>query len=144
MAVTAIGDGAFLDLSLRYPNDNRRGNIPTIVFYLLAISMFVAIPILPFLPRGIIESVLGLAIGVAFAMSIAGGIVFIGKWFRASQTKRREQTLTPIVAVLILTSAVDLMADSGMLPGIPEAWSLVYTIDPVIFAWALTRRTKFS
>jgi len=139
VSVTAMGDGAFLDLALRYPNEGRRPRSRTIAFYLLAILMFLAIPIVPFLPAKTAESVIGLAILVAFAMSILGGVVFIVKWFRATADARRAQSLTAIAAVLILTSVLDLLGDGGVLPGIPEAWSLSYAATPMVLAWALMR-----
>jgi len=139
VSVTAMGDGAFLDLALRYPHDGSRPRSRTMAFYLLAILTFLAIPIVPFLPAKTAESVVGLAILVAFAMSILGGVVFVVKWFRATAGERRAQSLTAIVGVLILTSALDLLAENGVLPGIPEAWSLSYAATPVVLAWALMR-----
>ena len=46
---------------------------------------------------------------------------------------------TPIVGVLVATSGIDLLAEAGVLPGEPVAWTLTYAFDPVILAWALTR-----
>lgn len=77
----------------------------------------------------------------AFLMSIAGGVVFLVKWFRATPAKRREDYLTPIVLVLVVSNALSLMADGGVFPGEPEAWNLVYGLEPLVLAWALTRRS---
>lgn len=139
VSVTAMGDGAFLDLALRYPRDRHRLGRRGLALYSPAALTFLAVPIVPFLPAKTAESVIGLAILVAFAMSILGGVVFVVKWFRATAGERRAQSLTAIVAVLILTSALDLLAENGVLPGIPEAWSLSYAATPVVLAWALMR-----
>lgn len=142
MAATAMGDAALLDLALRYPRTHVRWGRRTMALYLVAILSLIAVPIAPFLPTSVAESLIGIFIGAAFAMSIAGGIVFVVKWFRASGVERRVYYLTPIVVALVVSSILDLLADVGYLPGPPEAWSLTYGFEPVILAWALTRKQK--
>ena len=140
MAATAMGDAAFLDLALRYPRALNRRRFPTVVLYLLAIVTLLAVPVAPFLRARIVEAGLGFVIAVAFMMAIAGGVVFIVQWFRATPAERREYSLTLIVGVLVVTSGIDLLADGGLLPGDPAAWSLMYGFEPLVLAWALTRR----
>ena len=105
-------------------------------FYLLAILILIAVPIAPFLPSHIVKAGLGFAILVAFSMSIAGGVVFLVKWFRATAAERREYALTPIVVVLVVATVLDLLADAGALPGDPAAWTLSYGLEPLVLAWA--------
>lgn len=83
-AASALFDGAFLDLSLRYPRAMRRPGFRTAGFYLLAIVTLLAVPIAPFLPRQTVVAGIGFVIFAAFMMSIAGGVVFLVKWFRAT------------------------------------------------------------
>ena len=139
IAVTAIGDGAFLDFALRYADTSPRRGFRAWGLYVLGLVTFIAIPITPFLPSTTIEALLGAIIMLAFAMSIIGGVVFIVKWFRASGETRRELFLSPIVAALVLSTAVDLVAEQGILPGPAEAWTLGYALVPVTMALALTR-----
>lgn len=148
VAMTAMGDGAFLDLALRYPGARASGaddvrprlqRVPVLSFYVLAILSFAALPIAPFVPQRFLEAGLGFAIGMAFVMSVVGGIVFLVKWVLATPAQRREYFLTPIVGVLVLASALDLLAKAGVLPGQPEAWTLTYGLEPMTLAWGLTR-----
>ncbi len=139
VAATAMGDGAFLDFSLRYPRKLSRRGFPAISFYLVAIAALIAVPIAPFWGSAVVDTLLGVIIMLSFAMSIAGGVVFLVKWVRAGRAERRELFLTPIVVVLVVTSGLDLMADQGWLPGAPEAWTLWYGFVPLVFVWALMR-----
>jgi len=139
LAVTALGDAAFLDLALRYPRDQSRFGRRTLALYLLAILTLVLVPVAPFLAGQVVQSAVGLIIGIAFLMSTVGGLVFLVKWFRATGADRRAFYLTPIVVALVVSSVLDLMADQGLLPGDPEAWNLPYAIVPVTLAWALIR-----
>lgn len=138
-AVTAIGDAAFLDLSLRYPRATRWRGRRVLSLYLLGLLTLITVPIAPFLPRNVVEAGLGFVITLAFLMSIVGGIVFLMKWFRATREERRVHFLTPIVAVLVVSSGFDFMAEAGVLPGQPEAWTLMYGLEPLVLAWAVTR-----
>lgn len=61
------------------------------------------------------------------------------KWFRATGPERRVYYLTPIVAAMVVSSVLDLLADGGVLPGVSEAWALPYAIVPMTLAWALIR-----
>ena len=140
VGATAIGDAAFLDLSLRYPPTRHGRSFRKTYLYLLGILTLFAVPIAPFLPSGVVEAGLGFVIVVAFGMSIVGGLVFLVKWFRATSAERREYYLTPIVGVLVLASGLDLLAEAGALPGEPAAWTLMYGLEPLILAWALTRK----
>ncbi|MCZ6766557.1 MAG: hypothetical protein O7D32_06460 [bacterium] len=139
VAGTAMGDAAFLDLALRYPRSLRRRGLRTTAFYLLAILTFIAIPIAPFLPSEIVNSGLGAILMGSLAIAVAGGVVFIVKWFRASPAERREQALTTIVGVLIVTNVISLLADGGVLPGESAAWNLMFGLEPIVLAWAVTR-----
>jgi len=136
---TALGDGAFLDLALHYPRSETRHGFSAKVFYLLGGLTLLAVPIAPFLSKQVVEAGLGLVILVAFMMTIAGGIVFLVKWFRASPLERREYALTLVVAALVFSTVVDLMAEQGLFPGPPEAWTLTYALTPLALAWAVTR-----
>lgn len=140
VAGTAVGDAAFLDLALRYPRSLRRRVLRTMAPYLLAILAFIAVPIAPFLPSEIVDSGLGVILMGSLAIAVAGGAVFIVKWFRASPAERREQALTAIVVVLIVTNVISLLADGGVLPGESAAWNLMFGLEPLILAWAITRR----
>ena len=140
VAGTAMGDSAFLDLALRYPRSLRRRGLRTMAFYLLAILAFIAVPIAPFLPSEIVDNGLGAILLGSLAIAVAGGVVFIVKWFRASVAERREQALTAIVVVLVVTNVISLLADGGVLPGESAAWNLLFGLEPLILAWALTRR----
>jgi hypothetical protein len=142
MTVTALGDGAFLDFALRYPHTEPREGPVRFVFYILAALCAVMIPLTAVLPRGFIETWLGLAITIAFVMSLGGGLVFLLKWFSASSGLRHEAALTPIVVVLVASSVLDLLADGGVMPGPPEAWGLAYAAGPIVIAWALLRSAR--
>jgi len=137
--VTAIGDAAFLDLSLRYPPAWRWRGRRALSLYLLGLLTLISVPIAPFLPRNIVEAGLGLVITLAFLMSIVGGIVYLVRWFRATRDERRAYSLTPIVVALVVASAIDFVAEAGALPGQPEAWTLIYGLEPLVLAWAVTR-----
>ncbi len=140
LAATAMADGAFLDLALRYPPSTRwRSRVPTWAFYVLALVTACCIPVAPFVSTGLVEAGLGLVIMVAMAMSILGGIVFLVKWVRATPDERRAYALTPIVGALLLSTALDLLGDEGVLPGPADAWTLPYALVPVTLAWAILR-----
>ena len=141
VAGTAVGDAAFLDMALRYPRSLLRRDLRMRAFYLLAILAFIAIPIAPFVSSDIVNSGLGVILLGSLAIAVAGGVVFIVKWFRASSAERREQSLTAIVVVLIVTNAVSLLADGGVLPGESAAWNLMFGLEPLVLAWALTRKS---
>jgi len=139
LAITAMGDAAFLDLAMRYPRARSRWGRRTMVLYLLATLTLIAVPTAPFLPTGLVGTAAGLIIGVAFAMSTVAGLVFLVKWFRATRAERRAYHLTPIAIALIVSSVLDLLADQGVMPGASEAWALSYAIIPVTLARALVR-----
>ncbi len=136
---TALGDGAFLDLSLRYPREASGTGKRTFALYLPAILTLLAVPVAPVLPRKVIESWIGAVIGLVFLMSLAGAVVFIVKWLRAAPVERRERCLTSIAVALIVSAALDLLAASGLLPGVHGAWQLSYGLVPIALAHALTR-----
>ncbi len=139
MAVTALGDGAFLDLALRYPRVRGRPILLTLPLYLPAILTLIAVPFAPFLPKRSVEAGLGVAIGVAFLMSTLGGVVFLVKWVRATAADRRGAFLTPIVVALVVPTVIDILGEAGLLPCEATAWNVSYGIVPVTLAWALVR-----
>jgi hypothetical protein len=138
-AATVAADGAFFDLSLRYPRQQERPALVTLAFLGPAILTLLALPVAPHLPRATLELALGLVFSAAFLISIAGGVVFLAKWLRASSLERRALRLTPIVVVLVVASVVNLLGEAGALPGPPQVWSLAYGLIPLTLAWALTR-----
>jgi hypothetical protein len=95
-------------------------------------------PILPFLPRAIVESAIGLVIGLSFLLSIAAGVTFGMHWLRATPGERRTQYLTPIVGAIVFAGSLDLLGDSGILPGEPGFWKMTDGAVPAALAWALT------
>lgn len=142
MTVTAFGDGAFLHFALRYPSTEATHGKRALIYYALAAVCAVMIALTPVLPRSVIQGFLGVAITIAFMMSLGGGVVFVVKWFSASSEERHAWALTPIVVVLVATSVVDLLADSGVMPGVAEAWALPYALGPIVIAWALLRLAR--
>jgi len=138
-AATATADGAFLDLSLRYPRARCRPGLRTAAFYILAVLTLLAVPIPFFLPGPAVATGLSIVFMLAFGMSIVAGLVFMVKWIRTSHGERREALLTPVVGALISASLIDLLGEIGILPGKPDAWKLVYGTIPLVFAWALVR-----
>lgn len=138
-AATALADGALLELSVSF----RRGTPPPVVrrvaFYIPALLTLMVTPIVPFLPRAIVGSAIGLVIGLSFLMSIAAGVAFGMHWLRATPAERRTQDLTPIVGAIVVAGSLDLLGDSGILPGEPGLWKMTYGAVPVALAWALTR-----
>jgi hypothetical protein len=140
ISASAMGDGAFLELSLRYPRGEPQRALRRTVFYAPAILLLLATPLAPFLPRATVGSGIGVVIGLSFGMSIAGGVTFVVHWLRAAPASRRMQFLTPIVGAIVLSACLDLLADAGVLPGEPGFWKLSYGCVPIALAWALTRR----
>jgi hypothetical protein len=100
---------------------------------------FLSTPIMPVLPRAIVESAIGLVIGLSFFMSIAAGVTFVMQWLRATPAERRTQYLTPIVGAIVLAGTLDLLDDSGILPGEAGVWKVAYGAVPMTLARALTR-----
>lgn len=121
LAVTSVGDAAFLDLSLCYPRSQGLRGGRRLAIYVPANLTFLSIPIAPFVARTTLESLLGLAIGVAFLLSIVAGIVFVVKWIRATPGERLEDSLTLIAGAVLVSGVLALLADGGLLPGAPEA-----------------------
>jgi hypothetical protein len=134
-----MADGAFLELSLSFPRGTTQHVLRKTAFYVPAMLTLLATPILPFLPRPIVESSIGSVIGLSFLMSAAGGVAFVMQWLRATPAERRIQFLTPIVGTIVLAGSLDLLGDSEMLPGQPGIWKVTYGAVPVALAWALTR-----
>jgi hypothetical protein len=139
-AATALADGAFLELSLSVPRGASPRGLRRTAFYIPAMLTLLCTPILPFLPRAIGGSAIGVVIGLSFLMSIAAGVTFVVQWLRATAAERRTRHLTLVVGAIVLAGSVDLLSDSGILPGEPGFWKLTYGAVPMALAWALTRR----
>jgi len=139
VAATAFGDGAFLDLSLRYGRAPVVSRLRSRAPYALGALTLLATPIAPFLPEPALAAVLGAAILLAFLMSAAAGVLFLARWLQARPGERRETGLTAIVAALIVATLLDLAAEAGRLPGEPDAWKLLYGLVPLALAHGLSR-----
>ncbi|HEX9799742.1 MAG TPA: hypothetical protein VGC00_06195 [Thermoanaerobaculia bacterium] len=138
-AATLGSDGALLDLALRFPGREGRAARVVSAVYLLALGLAIAAIVTPFLPRQPLAVALGIAFGASFLASIAAGIVFATKWFRAARRERRALGLTPVVAALAVASSLYLLGDAGVLPGPAQAWGLPFALVPLALARALTR-----
>jgi len=137
-AATALADGAFLELSLSLPRGTTSHVLRRTPFYIPAMLTLLFTPILPSLPRATVEGAIGLVIGLSFLMSIAAGVTFVMQWIRATPAARRTHHLTPIVGAIVLAGSLDLLGDSGILPGEPGFWKVTYGVVPMALAWALT------
>lgn len=138
-AATAAGDGALLDLALRFPNDGARPARAASAVYSVALATVLAAPVAPFAPQTAIAAGLGLVLMASFLISIAAAVVFIAKWFRATANDRRELGLSAIVAAFLTAGVANLLGEGGALPGPPQAWALSYALVPSTLAWVLTR-----
>jgi hypothetical protein len=138
-AATAAGDGALLDLALRFPRSEGRPARTASAVYLLALATLLAASVTAFLPRRALEVGLGVLFMASLLISITAVIGFIAKWLRATPSDRSETGLTPIVAALLVAGVANLLGDAGVLPGPPQAWGLPYAFVPLTLAWALTR-----
>jgi len=139
VAATAFGDGAFLDLSLRYRGAPGTSGLRARAPYALGTLTLLTAPITPLPPEPVLGAALGTASLLAFLMSTAAGVLFLEHWFRAGRAERSETGLTAIAAALVVAAGVDLVAESGGLPGRPEAWKLLYGLVPLALARGLNR-----
>jgi amino acid transporter len=136
VAATAAGDGALLDLALRYPRASREGHVRAIAPYLVGLLVLLAVPVAPFLPQPSLAALSSLGLLLAFGMSVAAGVVLLVKWFRTGREEPGAAGLAAIVAAVVASTVGDLVGETGLLPS--DACKLGYAVVPLTLAWAVT------
>lgn len=138
IALSAAAGGALCHLALVFPQPLVSSATAKSALYIPAAVGLCLIPASIIAPAAAVQTLAGAALLLSSLLSLAAGVILMRQYLRQRAPERRRLKLDVVVFGGLGTSALALAGSSGLMPGPPDAWNLLFGILPVSLTLALT------